>query len=99
MRRDHFTVVPVENAAVAPAPLPGSEPLPHTGPPLVVPALPTSARSTVERTDFSLAGCIRLKAVTSTELNGWVGRMFMAFRDLELRLQIAEFAAAFARPT
>jgi hypothetical protein len=97
LRRDQFTVVPVENAAIVTPPAPTSPPLPHTSPPLIIPELPPELRAVCERPDFSFADCIRRQAEYPRELNAWVGRMFVAFRDLELRLAMADFASMFSR--
>jgi hypothetical protein len=96
LRRDQFTVVPVVNAAIVTPPAPTS-PVPHTSPPLIIPELAPELRAVCERPDFSFADCIRRQGEYPRELNAWVGRMFVAFRDLELRLQLADSAAMFAR--
>jgi hypothetical protein len=97
IRREQFTVVPVENPGVAAPPAPTAPPLPHASPPLIVPVLPPTLRSVAERPDFSFADCIRRPSEYPLALAEWVGRMFLAFRDLELRLQIADFAALLQR--
>ena len=96
LRRDHFTVVPVENAAVAPPPSANVTSLPHTGPPLIIPPLPTVLGLNIgERTDLTFADALRRPALYPAEVSAWVGKMFLAIRDLELRLQLADFAAMF----
>jgi hypothetical protein len=97
LRRDQFTVVPVENPGVATPPAPTSPPLPHGAPPLIVPVLPPMLRSVAERPDFSFADCIKRPAEYPLALAEWVGRMFLAFRDMELRQQMADFSAMFSR--
>jgi hypothetical protein len=96
VRRDQFTIVPVENAAVAAPPGALSPPLPHACPPLVIPELPAMLRKIGDSPSFSFADCIRRQGDSPRQLNGWVGRMFVAFRDLERRLQVAESATMFA---
>jgi hypothetical protein len=99
LRRDQFTIVPVENPAVAAPPSVASPPLPHVSQPLIVPELPSVLGINVgERSDFSFADALRHQAVYPPEVSAWIGTMFLAFRDLELRLQLADFAAMF-RPS
>jgi hypothetical protein len=92
LRREQFTIVPVENAAIAAPPARASPPLAHGASPLIIPVLPASLRHVVERTDFSFADCIKRPLEHPVALAEWVGRMFVAFRDMELRMQIAGFA-------
>jgi hypothetical protein len=98
VRRDQFTVVPVENAAAATPPGAMSPPLPHAASPVVVPELPAMLRKIGEAPAFSFADCIKRQSDSPRQLNGWVGRMFVAFRDLERRLQVADAATMFAHP-
>ena len=61
----------------------------------ILPALPPALQSVAERMEFSFADCIRHPNEYPGELSAWVGRMFLTFRDLELRWQMADFAAMF----
>jgi hypothetical protein len=94
LRRDQVTVVPVENPGAAP-PLPGAGDLPGATPPLVIEPLPFGVQHMVERKDFSFVDCARRPAHHPPTLAAWLERTFLALRDLDLRLQMAEFAALF----
>jgi len=59
------------------------------------PDLPQSLRHVAERPDFSFADCIKRPLEYPVALAEWVGRMFFAFRDMELRLQMADFGSMF----
>lgn len=95
LRREQLTVVPVENPAAAAPPSPAVS-LPHSLPALMVPPLPTLLGANVaERADFVFSDVLRKPALYPQDLGAWVGRMFLAVRDLELRLQLADFASLF----
>jgi hypothetical protein len=82
--------VPVENPGVSTPPAPTSPPLPHGAPALIIPVLPPSLRHLADRSDFSFSDCLKRPLEYPTALAEWVGRMFFAFRDMELRLQMAD---------
>jgi hypothetical protein len=94
LRREHLTVVPVENPAIVTPPGAASPPLPHAEPALIIPALPEAFRHITERSDFAFADCLR-RFGDQTELNAWVGRVFVTFRDFERRLETADLAAMY----
>jgi hypothetical protein len=59
------------------------------GPPLVIPALSPMIRGITERASFSFAA-VATTGDKSSELYTWTRRMFAAFRELELRLLLAD---------
>jgi len=94
MRRGVFTVVPVVNAANE---RPGyGEPVLPDGslPPLRIARLPPSPAGLVDGPGFSFAEALR-RHVGEPAMHDWVAEAFLSFRDLELRLQMAEFADLF----
>jgi hypothetical protein len=94
MRRGAFTVVPVVNAANA-RPGEADPALPDGSlPPLRIARLPPSPAGLVDRSDFSFAEVLK-RPSEQPALHDWVADTFLAFRDLELRLQMAEFADLF----
>ena len=60
------------------------------GAPLVIPALAAVIRTVIERPGFSFAAYTAKTADTTTELYGWIRKVFLEFRDLELRLLLEE---------
>jgi hypothetical protein len=95
-RFPHLPLVPVLNEA-----------LPHVeryrdqflqtrlgGAPISVPALSPVLRGVIERPSFSFAALAATAADTTTELYGWTRRVFVEFRELELRLLLAELSVA-----
>jgi hypothetical protein len=58
------------------------------GPPLVIPALSAIVRGVIERPSFSFAA---IAADPTTELAAWTRRVFVEFRELELRMMLADF--------
>ncbi len=91
LRRGLFTLVPVKNA-VNRSPFGRPAELPADAlPPLAIDRMPAAHADTVERPGFSFADALRRPAA----LNDFTKRAFVAFRDLELRLQMAEFADLF----
>jgi hypothetical protein len=87
-RRGLFTIVPVENA-LNQAPGGRAMPLPAESlPPLRIGRLPLALVGAIDRPGFSFADA-------PAALDDWTKRTFLAFRNLELRLQMAEFADVF----
>jgi hypothetical protein len=90
-RFPHLSLVPVINEA-----------LPHVarsrdrfpgslgGAPLTVPALSPVLKGVIERPSFSFAALAATAPDRTTELYGWTRRVFLEFRELELRLLLAE---------
>ena len=60
------------------------------GMPLTIPALSGVVRQVTERPGFSFASYSFNATDTTTELFGWIKRVFLEFRDLELRLLLEE---------
>ncbi len=94
-RFPRMTVVPVVNELLFPlgAPLP---PLPEASPPpLGIGVLPQTLHGVVMRPRFSLSDYFHRTAERTT-LHRWIADAFIGFRDIELRLQMAEFASLFS---
>jgi hypothetical protein len=62
------------------------------GEPVRVPALSPVVRSVVERPGFSFVGYAARTTDTTSELYDWMRRMFVSFRELEVRLLLREIA-------
>ncbi len=56
------------------------------GPPVSIPALAAVIRNVLERPGFSFAAYIAKTADPTSELYGWTRKVFLEFRELELRL-------------
>jgi hypothetical protein len=95
LRREQLAVVPVENPAVAPPPSLNSASFPHVAQPFVVPMLAVEHDGAPDKADFSFAGALKRHSNYPPEVSGWAGRMFLALRDLERRLEQADFATMF----
>ena len=99
MLRDRFpdlVLVPVINETVAPLAR-YREQFAGTragGPPIHVPVLPPFLKGVIERPSFSFAALSVTAADTTTELYGWTRRVFLEFRELELRMLLAELKPA-----
>ena len=99
MLRDRFpdlALVPVLNEALAQVSR-YREQFPPTrqgGAPISVPALPPFLRAVIERPSFSFAALSVTAADTTSELYGWTRRVFLEFRELELRMLLAELKPA-----
>ncbi len=94
MRRGTFTVVPVVNVANN---RPGERDpaLPEGGqPPLRIARMPLAPAGLVDRSDFSFAEILK-RPGEQTAMRDWVADTFLSLRDLELRLQMADFADLF----
>lgn len=76
----------------------GFPPAARGGPPVVVPALTPVLRSVIERKGFSFVAYIRKTTDTTAELYDWTRRVFLAFRDLEVRLLLGQLNPALKRP-
>ena len=64
------------------------------GAPLQVPALSPMIKGVIERPSFSFAALAATSADSTSELAGWTRRVFLEFRELELRLLLAELKPA-----
>jgi hypothetical protein len=60
------------------------------GEPISIPALTPVVRSVVDRRSFSFVGYIQKTNDKTSELYEWMRRVFMAFRELEVRLRLGE---------
>ncbi len=61
------------------------------GAPLVIPALSAIVRGVIERPSFSFSA---IAADPTTELAAWTRRVFIEFRELELRMMLADLTPA-----
>jgi hypothetical protein len=89
------TLVPVHNEVIESY---GAPRLPHPAVgvmPVHVPHLPPYLHGVVRKPGFSFAEHVKRSADHQTLLHKWIGQPFIGFRDLELRLSLAEFAPLF----
>ena len=89
-------IVPVINEAL-PQAIRFRDDFPGTatgGAPLTIPALSPVIKGVIERPSFSFAALAATASDTTTELYGWTRRVFLEFRELELRLLLAELRPA-----
>jgi hypothetical protein len=56
------------------------------GEPIVIPALTPVVRSVVDRPNFSFVSFVQNSTDTTSELYQWISRVFISFRELEVRL-------------
>ena len=92
----HLPIVPVVNEAL-PQAIRFRDDFPGTatgGAPLTIPALSPVIKGVIERPSFSFAAHAANASDTTTELYGWTRRVFLAFRELELRMLLAELRPA-----
>jgi hypothetical protein len=95
-RFGHVPIVPVINEALPQAfvfrdNFPGT---PTGGAALTIPALSPVIKGVIERPSFSFAALAATASDTTTELYGWTRRVFLEFRELELRLLLAQLKPA-----
>ena len=62
------------------------------GAPIGIPALTPVVRSVVDRRSFSFVAYVQKTNDNTSELYEWMGRVFIAFRELEVRLLRGEIA-------
>jgi hypothetical protein len=60
------------------------------GEPIYIPALTPVVRSVVERRNFSFISYVQKTNDTTSELFDWMRRVFLSFRDIEVRLLLGE---------
>ena len=60
------------------------------GAPVSIPALSPVVRSVVDRQNFSFVAYVQKTNDKTSELYEWMGRLFVSFRELEVRLQLGE---------
>jgi len=65
-------------------------PTPRGGEPVVIPALTPVLRGVVDRPGFSFISYVAKTRDTTTELYDWVRRVFVVFRELEVRLLLRD---------
>ena len=90
-RLRQLPLIPVVNAV-----LPGfghgavkAPPTPDGEPPMEIPRLSPVVRGVIARPSFSISGYMTGDVDQTTELFGWIRHMFVQFRELELRLTLA----------
>ncbi len=95
-RFPEMTLVPVVNEMLYPVGSPVAR-LPEGGaPPLRIAELPPTLHGVVMRPRFSFSDYFMNQSGQRTLLHRWIADCFVGFRDIELRLQMAEFADLFA---
>jgi hypothetical protein len=62
------------------------------GEPIVIPALTPVVRSVVDRRNFSFFSFVLNSTDTTSELHQWMSRVFVSFRELEVRLLLGGIA-------
>jgi len=87
-----MTLVPVHNEAIAAPDFPRST----AGPSLRLSALSPLLQGVINRPSFSFAEYLRNPSNAQTGLNAWISRTFIGFRDLELRLLLADVDRSFS---
>jgi hypothetical protein len=60
------------------------------GPPVMIPALSEVLRSVIGRRDFSFVGYAAKTTDPTAELYNWICRLFVTFRELEVRLLLGQ---------
>jgi hypothetical protein len=60
------------------------------GEPIDIPALTPVVRSVVDRRNFSFVSYVQKTNDKTSELYEWMGRVFISFRELEVRLLLGE---------
>ncbi len=99
MLHDRFpdlAIVPVMNAAV-PHPMRYQEHFPASRvgtTPISIPALAAVIKGVIDRPGFSFANYLAKATDQTTELYGWTNRIFLEFRELELRLMLEDLKPA-----
>lgn len=91
-RFDGVMLVPVHNQAVEAYDIDEFPVARADGAPMVVAALTSHLQGIVDRPGFSFAAYLGQTADAPTGLGAWIGRIFIAFRDLELRLLLGQFS-------
>ena len=92
----HLPIVPVINEAL-PQAIRFRDDFPGTatgGAPLTIPALSPAIKGVIERPSFSFAAHAATASDTTIELYGWTRCVFLEFRELELRMLLAELRPA-----
>jgi hypothetical protein len=62
------------------------------GEPISIPALTPVVRSVVDRRNFSFVTYVQESNDNTSELYQWLGRVFISFRELEVRLLLGGIA-------
>ena len=95
MLRDRFPdlpLIPVLNEAVPVVARYGGNfpPTPRGGSPVGVPALTPALRGVIDRLNFTFIGYLSKTTDPTAELYQWAWRLFLIFRELEVRLLLGE---------
>lgn len=95
-RFPELPLVPVLNSVTAATDVRGHRSLrsKYADIPLQIPFLTPTLKAAVQRTGFSSDPADRGTALATTELRGWIRRVFLQFRELELRLLLEELKPA-----
>ncbi|MBM3527216.1 MAG: hypothetical protein FJX62_03935 [Alphaproteobacteria bacterium] len=72
-------------------------PAPRGGQPVTVPALTPVPRSVIERKGFTFLGYVSSITDTTSELYEWTKRVFVTFRDIEVRMLLGEIRPGLKR--
>jgi hypothetical protein len=98
-RLPELPIVPVFNEAVPQIARCRGDfpPAPRGGAPVTVPALTPVLRSVIERKGFTFLGYAGATKDPTSELFGWIKRVFLTFRDLEVRLLLGELKPGLRR--
>ncbi len=93
-RLPELVLVPVLNENVPhPARYRGNfPPTRRGGEPISIPALTPVVRSVVDRRNFSFVSYVQSSNDNTSELYQWLGRVFISFRELEVRLLLGGIA-------
>lgn len=67
-------------------------------PPLHIPMLSPAINAIIDRSTFSFNQFLAQPAGTATELHSWINRIFLEFRELELRLMLRGLHASLQIP-
>jgi len=99
-RLPELALVPVFNENV-PQPARYRANFPSTrrgGEPIGIPALTPVVRSVVDRPNFSFVSYVQSSNDNTSELYQWLGRVFISFRELEVRLLLGGIAPQLKQP-
>ena len=96
----YLALVPVRNEHIASfQSYMGSFPNPSSGEPAVrIPVLSPFLKNTVDKAGFSFDDYLERPADMRTELHQWIERVFVEFRELELRLLLRELKSSLSLP-
>jgi hypothetical protein len=91
----HTVIVPVENQAnLSPRPYMDYFPPVSTERGIVIPRLNPVIKGVIDKPHFSFSSFMRKPADLRTELHAWTEKVFIEFRELELRVMMQELRSA-----